>query len=643
MNAFHRATTFLTIALLAGCGSDPASGDVIQYVSDTGKAGDSGETGDDAASPTTDSDTPVTDSGSPVTDSGGPVTDSGSPVTDSGSPVGDTGVPTGDAGAPSAPAASDPVTSALTAVAGSKTYDVGPGKPYTPDTMPWKSLATGDVVNVYPNTANAEYAFKFCVGAAGTASKPVIINGVTDSTGTRPKFNFKNAKTSAGCNGFFTSSTYSLETYGGVVVSAPLNAASPKPSFITIQNLDLYGAADGNTFTKVGGGTGSYASSAAVWIQVGTDVTLANDLLHDSAYGVFTMTKNSDPTYMCERIKLRSNRIWGNGVVGSYLEHNVYMQSTSPVIEGNYLGQLRTGALGSTYKSRSSGEIFRYNYAVASARAIDWVHSEDSNPGVASQADYGTDYAYGNVIVVDPWLPYGSDLGNPIHYGGDNCGEQSRDLDPKITSANIDAALTSACGGGSKIVYRKHLYFYNNTVLHHGTSNYPVFELSLDGIQVDAWNNIFAFSGGSQHAFLDSVGQLALRGNNLTFGTVGGSFDPVSHVALPAMTGAYYDVATFGTVSSGDPLFANVAKGDVTLGAGSPAIGKGTGLPAGAQAATSNGGSSSAVIGGTQLPFAPTASYMQLPITMQPVVTAAGGSNGLVARANANDLGALAK
>jgi hypothetical protein len=539
------------------------------------------------------------------------------------------------------PVASDPVTQPITAPTGSKTYDVGPGKPYTPDTMPWTALVAGDVVNVYPNTGNADYLFKFCVAAQGTATKPVIINGVTDGAGVRPRFNFKGAKTAADCSNFFTTSQYSLEDYGGVVVGNLMNAWGAKPSFITIQNLDLHGAAGGNTYTHIAGGSGTYNDAASVWIQIGADVTLANDLLSDSGYGVFVMTKSSDPQDTCERITLRNNRIFGNGTVGSYLDHNVYMQSTSPIVEGNYIGQIRTGALGSSYKSRSSGEIFRYNYVVASARAIDWVHSEDSNPGVATQPDYGTDYAYGNVVIVDPGLSFGNNLGNPIHYGGDNCGEQSRDLSPTITSANIDAALSAACSN-AVIKYRKHLYFYNNTVLHHGTSNTPIFELSLDGTQVDAWNNIFAFAGGAEHAYLDSVGQLNLRGRNLALGSPGGAFDPTSHLAIAALTGAYYNVGVFGTATDGDPLFTSVATGDVRLGAGSPAIGKGGATPTGPDAAAGTGGSSSAVIGGAQLPFAPDPSYMDVPVKLQPIVDATGGHNGVAARASGTDLGALA-
>jgi hypothetical protein len=212
-------------------------------------------------------------------------------------------------------------------------------------------------------------------------------------------------------------------------------------------------------------------------------------------------------------------------------------------------------------------------------------------------------------------------------------------MSPIITSANINAELSAACNGYT-VIYRQHLYFYNNTVLLNGTDTMPMFELSLDGTQADAWNNIFAFVGGQSHALLQNVGQLNLRGSNLVFGSSGAAFDS-SHQPLSATSGGPYCVSTVGTALSGDPLFTNVATGNVTLTGASPAKSQAMALPAGAQAATGTGGASSAILGGAQLPFSPSANFMHLPVTMQPVVGANGGSNGMVARSTANDLGAV--
>jgi hypothetical protein len=298
----------------------------------------------------------------------------------------------------------------------------------------------------------------------------------------------------------------------------------------------------------------------------------------------------------CERVTVRNNRVYGNGVVGSYLEHNLYIQATNPIIEGNYFGLTRAGSAGSTYKSRSSGEIFRYNYVEASARAIDWVHSEDQSPGIATQADYGVDYAYGNVVVNDCSL--GNCASNPIHYGGDNMGEQT-------DSATLFTPPTP---------YRAHLFFYDNTVISHVNSGdswtATVFDLSLRGTAVDAWNNVFSFSGTSNFSWVESAGVLRLSGNNLVYGAAVAD-------AKSTSLAVNYTVSRLGTLVSTAPVFAAAASGDFRPEQGSGALSAATGVPAG---------------------VSPDAAYAELPVTRQP----GARTNGLFLRAQANDLGALA-
>jgi hypothetical protein len=210
------------------------------------------------------------------------------------------------------------------------------------------------------------------------------------------------------------------------------------------------------------------------------------------------MAKDGELAHAGERITLRNSRLYGNGVVGQYLQHNVYMQSTSPRVTGNYLGKLKSGALGSTYKSRSSDERFSGNYVIASARALDFVHSEDQANGIAAQPLYGTDHVYGNTIVSD-----GPEF---IHYGGDNMGEQGP-----------EAAIFVP-----PLPYRKKLYFYNNVC----TQTYAgwrcmAFMLSAKETGAEAWGNTFnlAFTGGGQVSWLNFAGQLKLGANTMTGAT----------------------------------------------------------------------------------------------------------------------------
>ncbi|MGC4121198.1 MAG: right-handed parallel beta-helix repeat-containing protein [Myxococcales bacterium] len=504
---------------------------------------------------------------------------------------------------PSFPATSDPVTTAVSAPAGSKTYEVGPGKAYEePDTVPWGALAEGDVVNIYFRAA--PYRWKLCLRGQGTQQKPIVVNGVTDATGQRPKFDFNGARTASGCNPgggddvFNTASEWSLEDYAGIVIRAGVSDDwGTKPKWLQIKNLELTGAAPGNSFTNLLGQNTPYVDSpAGIWIQPSADVLVENCVIYDHAFGVFTMAKNGSLDEACERITLRNNRIWGNGRDGSYYEHNVYMQSTNPIVEGNYFGPTRPLSEGSTYKSRSSGEIFRYNYVEASARAVDWVYSEDQTPGIATQADYGTDFAYGNVIVNDCAL--GKCASQPIHYGGDNLGEQEDEATEFVPDTP----------------YRSHLYFFNNTVVNRTTTQDAwrafVFDLSLRTTTVDAWNNVFSFTGDTNFSWVQSAGRLNLAGTNLFFGA------DVADARDTALA-VNYTVTKGAALKNLDPKF--VSATDLHPGAGSAALDQATGLPAG---------------------IAPPSAYVQVPVSMEPSLKA----NGMTARTQkgaALDLGAF--
>src|SRR5262249_53026836 len=449
---------------------------------------------------------------------------------------------------------SNPVTAPLT---GSRTFDVGPGHTYEePDTVPWGSLTAGDVVNIYYRAA--PYAWKIGLRGQGTPANPIVVNGVTDANGNRPVFQFGGSRTASGSNpggaaNVFTGVPEYGESLGGIVIKrGPSDDYfTYKPQWIAIRNLELAGASSGATYTTLAGGSAAFGAAAGIHVLVGRDILIENCVVTDNSVGVFMMAKDELLSQACERVTVRSCRVSGNGIAGSWVEHNFYVQCANPLIEGNFIGQTRPGSLGSSYKSRASGEIFRYNYVEASARACDWVHAEEQSSGIAAQADYGTDFAYGNVIVNDFSLPNGGAYA-PIHYGGDNQGEQEPGQ-PLFSPT---------------LAYRSQLYFFHNTVINRDPSGQTyrvvVFDVSVVSGTIDAWNNIIACSGAQNFSWVEYAGTVNLRGMNLASGAIA--------AARPEATPEQYSINQLGWLLTSDPLFTSAATHDYSIQSGSPAI-----------------------------------------------------------------------
>ena len=380
----------------------------------------------------------------------------------------------------------NPVSAAMT---GTRTFTVRTDAQCA--AVPWGSLVPGDVVNIYYNAT--PYKCKFGMRAQGTMSSPITINGVTDASGNRPIIEGNGSRTASDSASVFSATPAYGENLGVIVIKRSVTDpyTGQKPSFITLQNLEVRAAT--GAYTTALGVSASLAGGSCVYVHVGADITLQNMVLTDCAFGLFVMAKDELLSQAGERITLRNSRIYGNGVNNSWFEHGVYMQAANPVIEGNYIGQNRSGSQGSSYKSRSSGEIFRNNYVVAHARALDFVHSEEQSQGIATLADYNDAYVYGNTII--------SQGPECIHFGGDNFGEQES-----------GAIFTPS------LEYRKQLYFWNNQcTITSGNYNTNIFDLSERVTRADVWNNTFTlnWTGAGTLSWLQWAGNLRLGSGNV--------------------------------------------------------------------------------------------------------------------------------
>ena len=519
------------------------------------------------------------------------------------------------------PALAAPVTTALSPTGSGVRYDVGPGHPHTElSTVPWFGLGPGDVVNIHYRPT--PYVGKFGVRAIGTATDRVVINGVTNAAGDRPRINGEGAQTAAGAANVFTAVPAYGELLGVIVVKKGPDNIDPYatywPGFIDIQNLEVYGARNGAAWTDKFGGAQTYSDSAGIYILHGHDIRIINCKVYDNAFGIFVQeAKDTTPNWHCEDITVRGCHVYGNGVVGSYYQHNLYIQAIRPIIEGNLIGQTRTGSEGSSYKSRSAGEIFRYNTVIASDRACDFVHAEGQSGVIDTHASYGETWAYGNLIIND-FFTYGRGAGYPVHFGCDQSMEDGPATSPLITDADL-APGQQGPGTGVQRYAKRNLFFFNNTYIIRANQvqidRVSLFDLSLSGTPLSPrqrlfeWDNAYHLEGTANFAWLQFAGELNFKGGSKLYSP--------SALAAAESTASAARYALVGTApAAAGPLgFTSAPTDDFTPAAGGAIDNTGVATPSG-------------------LPGV----WVSQPVTSMPNGT---GGAGLVPRSTVADVGAF--
>lgn len=300
------------------------------------------------------------------------------------------------------------------------TYNAGPGQTYASLTaVPWLSLQGGDVVNIFYQPAH--YATHFAIQAVGTASAPIVINGVTDANCNRPVIDGAGAVESTDelAAGFWNSGAQQTVESEGVIVFVwgPKQAFATLQSYITIQNVEVTGGKGTNHYTNHSGQSVSYDSSgtSGIYAVAISHVTFQYDTITGNDEGIFV--NSQDDQRRSDNLILRGNDIFANGQVGNQSVHATYVQGLHVLYEGNFYGANIAGSEGGALKDRSSGTVIRNNYVQCSLRCLDLVDSE-TVPSIIDDPLYSIAWVYGNIIDDDCALAVCS--GDLIHWGGDS-------------------------------------------------------------------------------------------------------------------------------------------------------------------------------------------------------------------------------
>ena len=151
---------------------------------------------------------------------------------------------------------------------------------------------------------------------------------------------------------------------------------------------------------------------------------------------------------MTSNLLVEGNYFYGNGVPGSYLEHNVYCEANGITYEYNDFGPLRSGSAGAELKDRSAGAVIAYNYFSPAAdhprprRRRGFADAAGRSPHTQIRMFTGT-YSI---------IPAQTRRAILVHFGGDS---------------------------GDTSIYRPNLYFYDNTVVNVVESIQPLADVHV--------------------------------------------------------------------------------------------------------------------------------------------------------------------
>jgi hypothetical protein len=403
-------------------------------------------------------------------------------------------------------------------VVGSDTgiYDVGPGQPLaTLADVPWDTLAPGSLVRIQWRAE--PYRHKWLIATSGTASAPIVIQGVPSATGDLPVVDGAGATTAR-------SPAFAGEQLG-VIAVAPATATAAPPAHVVIERLEIRGARPGNTFVASDGRATPYgAGAASIYVENGEDIIVRDCVLHDSAQGLVVASTGGGAA---RAVQVTGNYFYGNGTLGVTTDHNVSTEAIGVVFEANRFGPLQPGALGHGLSDRSAGTVVRANWIEGGDREVDLADARSAV--VRVDPGYREAFVYGNVILE----PAASDSPVIVGYGGDPGTSQPR---------------------------QGVLHFYNNTVVSGRINGTTLLQLPTNAESADVRNNIVSTPGG-ELAIAHGAGVINVGRNWFTAG-----YQPTTGT----FTGT---LADGGLVVTGTtPGFVDASQQDFSLAAFSPAI-----------------------------------------------------------------------
>jgi hypothetical protein len=359
------------------------------------------------------------------------------------------------------------------------------------DAVPWETLNNTRVEIEYSATP---YRSKIAING-----NQIEIVGLPGPNGEKPIIDASNATTRRTMDFGRASARETNEARGGIIiVTRGSESGINQPTGVRIAGFALANSHPSKTFVDSLGATQHYGSfGGAIWIDAGHDIRIEGCDISDSAQAIFSRSLDGADATISRDLLVRGCTFDRNGLANNETIHTLYVQSIGLTIEGCHFRSMAAGATGNAIKSRSVGEVIRYNFIECGTYAFDLVEAEDYPNAAMADPAYRVSHVYGNIIDKPGVLA--------VHYGGDHVGSEAS--------------------------YRKGtLNFWNNTVRMRGARNASgaltegvvyVFKISTQDETVQAWNNIITFAPDIQFKALRTGQDVAAgytSGGNLILG-----------------------------------------------------------------------------------------------------------------------------
>ncbi len=241
------------------------------------------------------------------------------------------------------------------------TYHIGPGQTYTTFAAFFAAVGSagpGPGSTIYVHYAT--YNVKFNIDWRGLASARITIEGVPDGSGNLPVIDFYNAVTPPGLQ---PGNSYVFQSLSGILFHRLGNVPGHTPGYVTLKNLELtHSGPSGGTCVAADGTTIGYGTwPNAIYVVGGDYIRIENCDINGGACGIFAADAGQC-TRQIHDIEMIGNWFHDNGIPGSYLEHNTYMECQGELYVGNRYTQLRGDTQGGYLKTRGVGVRVYANY-----------------------------------------------------------------------------------------------------------------------------------------------------------------------------------------------------------------------------------------------------------------------------------------